>query len=76
MAPEQARNPRDVDARADVFGLAATLFYMLTGRDPFPPPGGATTAARPPRAGDLRPEVPFPLDDALQRMMALDPAAR
>ncbi len=35
MAPEQSRNAHTVDARADVFGLGATLFYALTGQAPF-----------------------------------------
>ena len=71
MAPEQARNPRDVDGRADVFGLAATLFYALTGQDPFLPPGGAAAAARPPSLADFRSDLPPGLDEALARMMAL-----
>ncbi len=71
MAPEQARNPRDVDGRADVFGLAATLFYALTGQDPFLPPGGSMAATRPPSLSDFRPDLPPELDAALGRMMAL-----
>ena len=71
MAPEQARNPRDVDGRADVFGLAATLFFALTGQDPFLPPGGSMAAARPPSLADFRPDLPPELDEALGRMMAL-----
>ena len=71
MAPEQGRNPRDVDGRADVFGLAATLFYALTGQDPFLPPGGAAAAARPPSLADFRSDLPPGLDEALARMMAL-----
>ena len=35
MAPEQARNPHIVDGRADIYGLGATLFHMLTARPPF-----------------------------------------
>jgi WD40 repeat protein len=34
MAPEQARG-ESVDARADVFALGATLFYVLAGRPPY-----------------------------------------
>jgi response regulator RpfG family c-di-GMP phosphodiesterase len=71
MAPEQARNPRDVDGRADVFGLAATLFFALTGQDPFLLPGGAMAAARPPTLSDFRADLPADLDAALARMMAL-----
>ena len=36
MAPEQARgNPRDVDERADIFGVGALLFEILTGQGPY-----------------------------------------
>jgi serine/threonine protein kinase len=34
MAPEQRRDPSGVDARADVFALAATIYACLTGTTP------------------------------------------
>jgi serine/threonine protein kinase len=36
LAPEQARNPRGVDIRADIYSLGCTLYYLLAGQPPFP----------------------------------------
>jgi serine/threonine protein kinase len=39
MAPEQVENPRDVDARADLYSAGVVLYEMLLGtRPPGPPP--------------------------------------
>jgi response regulator RpfG family c-di-GMP phosphodiesterase len=74
MAPEQARDAHAVDARADVFGLGATLFYALTGQAPFSDMLAAF--GPPPSARALRPEVPAGLDSVLSRMMAVEPGQR
>ncbi|MBM3978943.1 MAG: response regulator [Planctomycetes bacterium] len=74
MAPEQARNAHAVDARADVFGLGATLFYALTGQAPFADIMGAF--GPPPSARAVRAEVPAGLDAVLSRALAADPEQR
>jgi len=35
MAPEQIEDPRNVDARTDVWGLGTVLFELITGHSPF-----------------------------------------
>lgn len=74
MAPEQARNAHRADARADIFGLGATLFFALTGRVPFAELPLPTDP--PPSARAWRPELPTGLDAVLGRMMAPDPDQR
>jgi len=35
IAPEQIRGRVDIDGRADIYGLGATFYHMVTGRVPF-----------------------------------------
>jgi len=81
LAPEQARNSHNVDARADIYGLGCTLYYLLLGRVPFPEGTLAQRIAAhqkrmPPRIQDERPEVPDELAEICWKMMAKDPNDR
>jgi eukaryotic-like serine/threonine-protein kinase len=69
LAPEVARGD-DADGRADVYGLGACLYEMLTGR----PPGADPSTTVPPRA--LRAGVPRDLDTIVRQAMATDPTDR
>lgn len=82
MAPEQAQDPRKVDQRADIYSLGATLYWAVTGHDPFPLQGnlGHDLVRRltmaPPSLRQHRPELPSELDSVLTRMMAPHPDDR
>jgi len=77
LAPEQVRDAADVDARADVFALAAILFEMLAGRPAFGESlddmhVAATIERTPPRLDTLVPDCPRALADVLDQAMAKD----
>jgi response regulator RpfG family c-di-GMP phosphodiesterase/serine/threonine protein kinase len=82
MAPEQSRDPTAVSARADIFGLGATLFWLLSCQTPYPQESSIAKALKalqtqtPRRLRELLPGAPRELDELLARMMARDPAAR
>jgi len=81
MAPEQFENSPDVDWRADVYGLGATFYHMVTGQMPFTGKSTRevmfkhmTQPAIPPH--QLIPEIPADVSQVILQMMAKKPADR
>ncbi len=80
-APEQVAGRPDVDHRADIYALGATLFALVTGRAPFEASPGAdlarmATAQEPPSPMALNPEVPRELCAVIQKAMVRAPEKR
>jgi serine/threonine protein kinase len=81
MAPEQMRAARDVDARADIWALGATLYELLTGRLPFEAESLLDLAFRvansePTAPREMRPEIPWVLEQIVVRCLQKDPDDR
>ena len=81
MAPEQARDAKRADARADIYSLGCTLHFLLTGKMVYPSDNllnkiRAHVSAPIPSLRSLLPEAPEKLDATFQRMIAKDPADR
>jgi serine/threonine protein kinase len=81
MAPEQARDSKDVGPPADVYALGAILYFMLTGRPPFI--GESFTdlllkvvTDNPVPPQQLRADVPAELEVLCLRCLAKSPADR
>jgi serine/threonine-protein kinase len=81
ISPEQARDPRSVDVRSDLYSLGCTLFHMLTGRPPFPEGTVLQKLLQhqeepPPNIRTLNPSVTPDLASILAKLMAKDPDRR
>ncbi len=81
IAPEQIRDARHADIRADIYSLGGTLCYLLTGGPPFQDTSRYDTlqAHRSVEAAPLnlvRPEVPLELAALVAKMMAKEPERR
>ncbi len=78
MSPEQLRSARSVDARADVWSLAATLHHLLAGTPPFPGSSLADVSARiwNDAPAPLPANVPPGLGEALHAALVKQPEQR
>lgn len=81
ISPEQARDPRGADVRSDIYSLGCTLFYMLTGRPPFPE--GTVlqkllqhNSDAPPDPRQFNPDLAPQISDIVRKMLAKDPRRR
>ncbi len=81
IAPEQIRDARQADIRADIYSLGCTLYYLLTGAAPFQATSlyDLLQAHHSMDATPLnlaRPEVPVELAALVAKMMAKEPKRR
>jgi serine/threonine-protein kinase len=85
MAPEQAQGLDTIDARADVFALAALTYECVTGEVPFAGNNGPsillaimTKDPDPPSTKSRTPKYPIPpaLDNVMEEALAKNPAIR
>jgi response regulator RpfG family c-di-GMP phosphodiesterase/serine/threonine protein kinase len=82
MPPEQSHDPSLVGKEADIYGLGATLCWLLTGEGPYPHTQHVGHALRilqqqePRSLRELRSDVPEALDRVVQQMLARNPAHR
>jgi hypothetical protein len=81
MSPEQAAGARDVDARTDIFSLAAVVFEMVAGQTLGTWPSDESVRLE--RFQEIAPEhraildlLPSTIEPALVRAMAMRPAQR
>lgn len=81
ISPEQAKDPRIVDVRSDIYSLGCTLYHMLTGEPPYPE---GTMLQKlldhqgkdAPNPADKNPKISDDLAAIVSKMMASDPQRR
>jgi serine/threonine protein kinase len=83
MSPEQARSPRDVDHRSDLYSVGAILYEMLAGRTPYTSETGEFTeilfkifTTEPEPLRNVRPDISDGLAAVVHRALVRDRDAR
>jgi eukaryotic-like serine/threonine-protein kinase len=81
ISPEQARGEDDVDTRADIYSLGATLYHMVVGATPYSGSSAAVVMTKHlndevPNPREARPELSMGLVRLVEKMMAKDRADR
>jgi serine/threonine protein kinase len=81
IAPEQARNAMNVTPRSDLYSLGCSLYYALTGTQPFP--GGTSQdkirwqrTLEPAPIAELNPMLPREFVRIVESLMAKEPSGR
>lgn len=81
MSPEQARDPSSITTAADVYGLGAILYFLLTGRPPVHGPTPLAVLDRletavPERLSSLNPQVSRDLETICFKCLEKNPTHR
>ncbi len=81
MAPEQAKDAKNVDVRADVYSFGATLYHCLAGRPPFVAPNITELIIKihtepAPKLREFVPGVPPALEAAVDACLSKSPEDR
>lgn len=81
LSPEQLREDRDLDQRADIYSLGCLLYEMLTGGPPYTGASLKEVVTRiirspVPSVRRLHPSVPAAVDEAISRALAKSAADR
>ncbi len=81
LAPEQAVDSHGADARADIYSLGCSFYFLLTGHPPYhegtlPQRLMKHHSAPPPDVRDERADAPEELAEIIRRMMAKKPSGR